>query len=236
MLSHSLALQDLFSKNKRALTGLQAIESKQSKALSHPMARSLQQEAAVYARWALRTPHGLNHKPLFKPKSNQQLRKEAATIVQKHGRRKVAQRKLIARMILREDMAIILQACYRSHVSRAAVHKRLGTESAAAAMVQAAIRGFFTRQNVSQNKYYASFISGDRPTSSAESSPRPTSESEALYELNLHVTTNAGSVTLGYSVLPEKPTSSPEVTMSVSVHTSLGSDIPLLLHFPPTKQ
>ena len=77
-LSRSSNLQTVISQQQKVLDSLYAIESKESKSLAMPRAKALRKEAAQYARWALRTPHGRNHKPCFKPKTEEELQLEAS--------------------------------------------------------------------------------------------------------------------------------------------------------------
>lgn len=85
-LSHSESLQAVIGQQVSAMNHLYAIEGKSSSSLASPVTRSLQQEAAQYARWTLRTPHGRNHKPAFKPKSEEEHQEEASIRMQKHMR------------------------------------------------------------------------------------------------------------------------------------------------------
>ena len=77
-LSHSSSLRTAICQQQKVVENLYAIESKESKSLAMPHAKSLRKEAAQYARWALRTPHGRNHKPCFKPKTEEELQLEAS--------------------------------------------------------------------------------------------------------------------------------------------------------------
>lgn len=85
-LSHSMVLQTAIGQQVSVMNQLYAIEGKSSASFASPATRSLQREAAQFARWALRTPHGRNHKPVFKPKSEEELAMEASIKVQKHVR------------------------------------------------------------------------------------------------------------------------------------------------------
>ena len=85
-LSHSKSLQLVISQNLPVMNQLSAIEGKRSASLASRANHSLQQEAAQYARWALRTPHGRNHKPTYRPKTEEELELEASIRVQKHFR------------------------------------------------------------------------------------------------------------------------------------------------------
>ena len=140
-LSHSDAIQSLFGQNRHALAALRDIEAKVSKTLAGPGKRSLQQEAAQYARWALRTAQGRNYKPAYKPKTEEQLRDEATVAIQSRVRSSFVAQSYRSEMKQRRAAATILQAGYRSHKSRDEIARELLVQGPAAALLQGVVRG-----------------------------------------------------------------------------------------------
>jgi len=230
-LSRSASLQAAISKNAVTLNSLHAIEGKESQSLSSPNARSLQREAAQYARWALRTPHGRNHKPLFKPKTQDEVKAKASVTVQKHMRRKHASNSYSAEVERRRQMATQIQAHYRGHAGRTALKLRLQEEAPAAAMVQAAIRGRLVREAT------VKAVSDSIPPNLVDGSPAEISET---LELLLHCTDGDMPLTLSMHSAPrtaegepaeEAETSSIEeerTTCSLGIDTCSGG-VPVLL-------
>jgi hypothetical protein len=140
-LSHSANVQAAFGENQRALRTLHDIEGKTSKALSSPGKRSLQQEASQYARWALRTAQGRNYKPLYVPKSEEQLALEASVAIQARVRSSFVANQYRKEMAQRKVAATILQAGHRSHTARKELAAEMMVQAPAAALLQGVMRG-----------------------------------------------------------------------------------------------
>ena len=95
-LSHAPSLQKAIGQ-AGGFGSLSKLESMSSLAMASPAQRQLQRDAADYARWTLRTSHGRNYKPAFRPKSPATLRREAAaTKAQAHARRRAGNERVQA--------------------------------------------------------------------------------------------------------------------------------------------
>jgi hypothetical protein len=151
-LSHSSAVQQAFGANANALRMLHDIEGKMSDPLCAPGKAALKQEAAQYARWALRTAQGRNYKPHYTPKSRDQLEFEGATAVQARVRSSFVANQYRKEMQARKAAAVVLQAGYRSHKSRADVAAELLIQAPAVALLQGWIRGRAYRKEVAAAK------------------------------------------------------------------------------------
>ena len=85
----------------------------------------LQEEAQQYARWTLRTARGRNYKASFTPKTEEELRLDAAaTHVQKHARAKPERLSAQGAIRERREAATQIQKTYRGKHDREAVNAR----------------------------------------------------------------------------------------------------------------
>jgi len=92
----------------------------------------LQQESQQYARWTLRTARGGNYKASFTPKTEEELRLDAAaTHVQKHARAKPERLTVQAEIKGRRDATTAIQKTYRGKHDREAVSARRADAAAA---------------------------------------------------------------------------------------------------------
>lgn len=146
-LSHSAAVQKAFAANGAAVRMLHDIEGLASKALSKPGAKTLQQEAAQYARWTLRTPQGRRHKPDFVPKSHEEVEMEQAVAIQARVRSSFVANAYRKEMQQRRAAATILQAGYRSHHARDDMAKEILVQGPAVALMQGFMRGKLQRKS-----------------------------------------------------------------------------------------
>ena len=118
-LSHAPSLQKAIGQ-AGGFGSLSKLESMSSLAMASPAQRQLQRDAADYARWTLRTSHGRNYKPAFRPKSPATLRREAAaTKAQAHARRRAGNERVQAARASKVPAATAVQSAYRGKVGRA---------------------------------------------------------------------------------------------------------------------
>jgi len=140
-LSHSDQLSAAIGKSRTAIKTLRELERQASETLASPGHASLRQQAAQYARWALRTPRGFHLKPAFKPKPLHVQEHDSSVQLQARVRSSFVANQYRNEMKARRAAAAVVQASYRGHHGRTAVAQQILAEGAAAALLQALIRG-----------------------------------------------------------------------------------------------
>jgi len=140
-LSHSDQLSAAIGKSRTAMKTLRELELQASETLASPGHASLRQQAAQYARWALRTPRGFHLKPAFKPKPLHVQEHDSSVQLQARVRSSFVANQYRNEMKARRAAAAVVQASYRGHHGRTAVAQQILAEGAAAALLQALIRG-----------------------------------------------------------------------------------------------
>ena len=111
-LSHSDQLSAAIGKSRTAMKTLRELELQASETLASPGHASLRQQAAQYARWALRTPRGFHLKPAFKPKPLHVQEHDSSVQLQARVRSSFVANQYRNEMKARRAAAAVVQASY----------------------------------------------------------------------------------------------------------------------------